>query len=401
MTVNLNKVKRTLNDIHRAEDKTLAALQRYLEKDNKPARQIKFETSLSIGGKSIPISTEDVTLNASGQVLRQNFKNNHPTHQHNISWDNIDKSYKVQEAIHQMLAFEYEKEGKIYGGRRLYSTYDKNNVKTKDALKIIESTGSRLLYGKGDEFGYLGKYKANDIAIHQRVLEKIYGQLYKETDKHLLDKFETIELDGEFSKLIKGTKELIYDIKKVKNWSKEVERLVKSAELKYKAQVKELQRQQAKAVQNQYLLSIDELEQIGRAILGLAIEKCPIETGFLRSSGKLYVSDNDIRIIFEAPYAAYVHDCVNNKIGEKIHHTIGEDHFLEKAAQEILPTISVWAETTGDDAFVLGDYMAQTWAHDEKTGHAVGDMYWKEQKGYTAIYIDIDRNLRVNYAHYR
>ena len=144
-----------------------------------------------------------------------------------------------------------------------------------------------------------------------------------------------------------------------------------------------------------YLLSIDELESIGRAILGLAIEKCPIETGFLRSSGKLYVSDKDVRVIFECPYAGYVHDNVN------MNHPVGEDHFLEKAAQEILPTISVWAETTGDDAFVLGNYMAQTWAHDEKTGHAVGDMYWKEQKGYTAVYIDIDRNLRVNYAHYR
>lgn len=395
MAVNLKKVQRTLNQIHRSEDRALATLQRYFDRDTKPSKQIQFTTSLSVGGKTIPIATENVTLSASGQVISQNFKNNHPTHQHNISWDDIDKSYKVQEAIHQMLVFEYEKEGKIYGGRRLYSTYDKNNIKTKDGLKIIDSTGSRLLYGKNTFYGYLGKYKANDIAIHQRVLEKIYGQLYKETEKHLLDKFNTIELDGDFTKLIKGTNELIYDIKKVKNWSKEVERLVKSAELKYKAQVKELQRQQARAVQNTYLLSVNELEQIGRAILGLAIEKCPIETGFLRSSGKLYVSDNDIRVIFEAPYAGFVHDNVN------MNHPVGEDHFLEKAAQEILPTISVWAETTGDDAFVLGDYMAQTWAHDEKTGHAVGDMYWKEQKGYTAVYIDIDRNLRVNYAHYR
>lgn len=395
MAVNLKKVQRTLNQIHRSEDRALATLQRYFDRDTKPSKQIQFTTSLSVGGKTIPIATENVTLSASGRVINSSFTNNHPTHQHNISWDDIDKSYKVQEAIHQMLVFEYEKEGKIYGGRRLYSTYDKNNIKTKDGLKIIDSTGSRLLYGKNTFYGYLGKYKANDIAIHQRVLEKIYSQLYKETNKHLLDKFNTIELDGDFTKLIKGTNELIYDIKKVKNWSKEVERLVKSAELKYKAQVKELQRQQARAIQNTYLLSIDELEQIGRAILGLAIEKCPIETGFLRSSGKLYVSDNDIRIIFEAPYAAFVHDNVN------MNHPVGEDHFLEKAAQEILPTISVWAETTGDDAFVLGDYMTQTWAHDEKTGHAVGDMYWKEQKGYTAVYIDIDRNLRVNYAHYR
>lgn len=392
MSVNLNKVKKTLNDIHRAEDKTLASIQHYLEKDTKPSKQIRFTTDLLLGGKTINVATQDVTLNGSGKVLSQNFKNNHLTHQHSISWDDIDRAYKMQEAIHAMLAYEYAKEGKTYGGRKLYSVYDKNKVFTLNGRKLIPSTGANEI--QYDIHGAKGLYLPHDVEIHKRVLEKIYAQAYKETNKHLLDKFDSIELDGDFNKLIKGTHELIYDIKKVKNWSKEVERLVKSAELKYKAQIKELQKQEKLRVkETQYLLSIDELESIGRAILGLAIEKCPIETGFLRSSGKLYVSDKDIRIIFECPYATYVHDNPN------LSHAIGEDHFLEKAAQEILPSISVWAETTGMDSFVLGDYMAQTWARDDK-GKAKGLMYWHEQKGYNAIYIDIDRNLRVNYAHY-
>jgi len=397
MAVDLRRVQRTLNQINRSEDKALAALQRYFEKDTKPSKEIKFTTSLSFGGNEIRLGTDTVVVNQGGRILNTTSQSQRITHQHNISWDDIDRAYKLQEAIHQILVYEYEKEGKIYGGRRLYTDYEKNNIKNINGLKIIESKGSRLLYGKGDEFGYLGKYKANDIAIHQRVLEKIYSQVYKETNKHLLDKFKTVELNGDFKKLIKVTQELVYDIKKVKGWSKEVERLVKSAELKYKAQVKELQRAQRaqREFVPDYLISIEDLEKIGRAILGRSTELCPIETGFLRSSGKLYVSNNSIRIIYECPYAGFVHDNMN------VNHPVGEDHFLEKAAQEVLPSISVWTEMTGDDAFILGNYMAQTWAHDEKTGFAKGEMYWQEQKGYQAVYIDIDRNLRINYYHYK
>ena len=143
-----------------------------------------------------------------------------------------------------------------------------------------------------------------------------------------------------------------------------------------------------------WILSIGELEKIGTAILGLAVERCPIETGFLRSSGKLYVSNNDIRIIFECPYAAYVHDNMSAQ------HPIGQAKFLESAAQDILPKISVWTETTGNDSFVLGDYMKQTWDKDS-AGNIKSSMYWLEHKGYQAVYIDIDRNLHINYAHYK
>lgn len=396
MAVDLRKIQRGLDKAYRAEDKALANLQRILDKDTKPAKQIKFTTSLSVGGRSIEISTETVNVNASGRVINTSSTvNHHSTHQHSISWDDIDKAYVRQEEIHERLVEAYRQAGQVYGGRRLYSRYDKNKTKLKNGVKTIDNNGLNLLDGD-DEFGYKYRYKAIDVSIHKKVLEDYYKELYVETDKHLLEKFKSIDLDGDFNKLIKGTEELVYDIKKAKNWAKEVEQLVKSAELKYKAQVKELQKAERRRQRYtpDYILTIEQLEQIGRAILGLAIEKCPIETGFLRSSGKLYVSDNDIRIIFECPYAGYVHDNVN------MNHPVGEDHFLEKAAQEILPTISVWTEMTGDASFVLGDYMAQTWDRD-RMGRAVGLMYWQEQKGYQAVYIDIDRNLKVNYYHYK
>lgn len=392
MAVNLSRIQRRINEAYRDEDRLLANLQKALAKDTKPARVIKFTTSLNVGGYEKEISTSSVTTNSAGQVLSETVSN-HSTHQHNISWEDIDRAYKIQEAIHQMLQWEYEKQGKIYGGRKLYTEYNSTDIKTINGLKTILGKNERFLNGS-ILYGYKGNYKKNDIAIHNRVLEKIYSEIYKETNRHLLEKFNEISLDGDFTKLIRGSQELIYDIKKVKNWAKEVESIVKSAELKYKAQIKELQRQQVLSEQNKYLLTIEQLEKIGKAILGRAIELCPIETGFLRSSGKLYVSGNDIRIIFEAPYAAYVHDNMS------MNHPIGEDHYLEKAAQDILPTISVWTNTTGTESNVLGSYMAQTWEHDER-GHAVGGMFWQEKQGYLAVYIDIDRNLNVNYVHYR
>lgn len=405
MAVDLNKVKRELNDINRAEDRALASLQRYFEKNNshKPSRTISITTELSAGGYAKPISTTQINLNAAGEVIGQpieTIQQRSLVHKHNIEWADIERSYKLQEAIHSLLALEYLKEGKIYKGRSLYQQADFKQMIDAAGRIRIDGQGSKVIK-PWTPFGRSGRYGKLDVDIHKRVLDKIYSQVWQETNKHLLDKFNTIDLSGSgdfFNKLIKGTQELIYDIKKVKEWSKEVESIVNQAELKYKAKIKQEQRAvteaQKKYLRSQHILTIEQLEIIGKAILGLAIEYCPIETGRLRSSGKLYVSNQSIRIIFECEYAAYVHDNPNAQ------HPVGRYHYLVDAAQDILPKISVWTEVTGNDAFVLGDYMKQTWDKDS-AGNITSDMYWSEHKGYQAVYIDIDTDLKINYAHYK
>lgn len=413
-----NELKREAKNIDRSNKELIGALRDYLETDykNTQTKKINFTTSISVGGLDVPLETNNITVSAGGKIISNNqVMNNQLRHKHSISWDDIERAYKLQEAIHSMVADEYAKLDKGYRGRRLYQQLDNLKI-TNDAAgrKLIKGSGSQLTVGGDMGYGYghhminngsgklvkVGNYGKLDIDIQKRVLGRIYGSLYKETNKHLLDKFKTINLGGgssaDFKKLIKVTQELVFDIKKAKEWLKEVESIVNKAELKYKAEIKNIQKAQ-QLKQNykpDYILSIRELELIGRAILGLSTELCPIETGFLRSSGKLYVSDVDIRIIYECPYAAYVHDNVN------ANHPVGQAKFLETAAQQVLPTISVWTENTGDDAFVLGDYMKQTWDRDS-AGNITSDMYWLEHKGYQAVYIDIDRNLKVNYAHYK
>ena len=396
----MSDVKSAIKKVARQEDKALAQLQKYFESgtSNKPAYKITLTTNLSVGSLSDEISSEQISVNMSGQVIeRYTNVNRELRHSHNIEWKDIDNAYKTQLVIHALLKDEYEKAGKIYGGRTLYAKYSNNIVRDASGKKRINNEGNAYLQ-RG--LGYGGRYTKVDVDIQKRVLERIYSQLYKETNKHLLDKFEKISLDGssstDFKKLIRASRELITDIKKTKDWIKTVDKLVASAELKYKQQVKEMKKAQSKdrVYKRDWILSIGELEKIGTAILGLAVERCPIETGFLRSSGKLYVSDNDIRIIFECPYAAYVHDNMSAQ------HPIGQAKFLESAAQDILPKISIWTETTGNDSFVLGDYMKQTWDKDS-AGNIKSSMYWLEHKGYQAVYIDIDRNLHINYAHYK
>ena len=97
-----------------------------------------------------------------------------------------------------------------------------------------------------------------------------------------------------------------------------------------------------------------------------------------------------IRIIFECPYSLYVHENVNTT------HAFGQAKFLETAAQEMLRNTSVWVEST--DNLVLGDYMKQVWEK-ANDGRATGMPDWVEQHAYQAVYIDINRHLKVTYAH--
>lgn len=96
-----------------------------------------------------------------------------------------------------------------------------------------------------------------------------------------------------------------------------------------------------------------ELLILGQSILGRAIELCPMDTGYLRSSGTLYDFYDYIIIAFTAPYATFVHE--NLEISHPWHmdrHGMQRDcggraKFLELAVQEFFPDRHVWVEIHG------------------------------------------------------
>ena len=109
-------------------------------------------------------------------------------------------------------------------------------------------------------------------------------------------------------------------------------------------------------IQNEQKLH-SELLILGKSILARAVELCPIDTGYLRSTGVLIDQGTSITIAFLAPYASYVHENL------AIHHPWhiirsgpergmqydcgGRAKFLEIALQEFFPDKSVWTEIHG------------------------------------------------------
>lgn len=331
---------------------------------------------------------------------------------HDIDWKTIDAAYQSQLMINGMMVQAYKENGRTYGGRSLFSTYDKENISIDRSTGIDRKqiqTDGYLLYDTGLGFGgewlkdsngksfWKGNYKKLDAqaqAINKLVLQKFWDSQYKATEKHLLEKFK--QFDGDlttqgFSKKIKLTQELIADVRKSKQWAKEVEAICRRARAIQLGKKKLVNKVKNQFIKSSYILSMQDLIKIGQAILGRSTELCPIFTGFLRSSGTLYVIDNYIRIIYECPYAQYVHENVNAV------HPIGQAKFLEVAAQEILQNQSVWVESTNN--FVNGSYMGLQWEKDS-TG-TYKKPTWTEHTGYGGVYIEIDRDLNVNYVHYR
>ena len=313
---------------------------------------------------------------------------------HDVSKQLLFDAYRTQEWVHTRLAEEYRKYGLDYYGRSRYLAFDEKTIHyDKNYGNIITGTGYNIntVHEKdGFQLGVAGLYKKlSDIEkeVHRKVLSDIYDSFNKYTDKALLDKFNTYDFSGlkadGFKKMIKASKELVYDVKQYKAWIKEVEDIIKKLDLKYKGKIKT----------TKHMINMRDLERLGQAILGRAIELCPVETGFLRTSGTLYVFSDFIRIIFECPYSSYVHENVNAI------HPYGQAKFLETAVQEMLPNTSVWVEQTGMDSFVYGKYMKLEWEHDS-FGKAVGDPKWVEKIGYSAVYIDIDVDLKITYNHH-
>lgn len=82
----------------------------------------------------------------------------------------------------------------------------------------------------------------------------------------------------------------------------------------------------------------NQLLELGKAILGLASERCPIKTGRLRSSGRVIQNGNYVIVGFFCPYAVYVHECFGYR------HLVGQSKFLETAVQDILPNAYTWVD---------------------------------------------------------
>lgn len=91
----------------------------------------------------------------------------------------------------------------------------------------------------------------------------------------------------------------------------------------------------------------EQLINLGKAILGRAIQLTPIDTGFLRSSGVVIDLGDAIVIAFVAPYALYVHENL------QAHHNVGRAKFLEVAVQEFFPTKRVWTESYNTDGVAI------------------------------------------------
>lgn len=138
---------------------------------------------------------------------------------------------------------------------------------------------------------------------------------------NLMAEFENItsqfDLNGKSATILRQTDKLIYDLNNAKGWLVEYENWVN--------------RNKSASLNNQLLA-------IGKAILGRAIELCPIDTGYLRKSGTIIQSNNSVIIGFYAPYAIYVHESL------EAYHKVGQAKFLENAVQQILPNSYTWVD---------------------------------------------------------
>ena len=315
---------------------------------------------------------------------------------YDIQLDDVLGSYKLRKELHRELNEAFNAAGKVYGGRSFFTEFDLSGyVKTINfggTYDTILPTGSSFAFSpnkvniKGHEVplgvkGLYTKLDAEGIKIQKEVLSKFYDTLYKETEKQLLDKFDTYNLD-DLTKGIMLSKELIYDVKKAKNFANEGRKIIDRAVKSFR---KELKNKYKMMDKDSYMLSMDQLISLGKTILGRSNELCPIETGFLRSSGTLYVFKDYIKILYRCPYAVYVHENVNKS------HPFGQAKFLETAVQEILSTRPAYVAIET----VSGEYASFEWLHyaDNKTSK---DAYLVRKSSYQTIMITIDRNLIIN-----
>lgn len=138
---------------------------------------------------------------------------------------------------------------------------------------------------------------------------------------NLLSEFENItnqfDLEGGNTTILKLTDELIYSLRRSERWLEEYNNWFNNNRT---ANIK------------------DQLLAIGKAILGRAIELCPIKTGALRKSGTIIQTGDSVIVGFYCSYSIWVHECMDN------YHQVGQAKFLETAVQEILPNTYTWVD---------------------------------------------------------
>lgn len=153
-----------------------------------------------------------------------------------------------------------------------------------------------------------------------------------------IDKYKKFDKLGDFDfsdrglrQVYKVSDDIIKDINTARNWIRDYQRF---SSLLSKVGIQGLH---------------TELLALGKAILGRAVELCPMKTGTLRKSGILLDFGTYIVISFTAPYATYVHE--NMEIAHPNHSSNpdcgGRAKFLEIAVQEVFPDRQVWVEHLG------------------------------------------------------
>jgi hypothetical protein len=82
---------------------------------------------------------------------------------------------------------------------------------------------------------------------------------------------------------------------------------------------------------------VPALRAEAEAIMTVAKERTPVQTGALRASGRVEVEDASVAMSFGGPaigYAVFVHENL------QAHHPVGQAKFLESAVTEALPTLA-------------------------------------------------------------
>lgn len=203
-------------------------------------------------------------------------------------FDVIQKSFNIEDNGYASMITELERLADV-----LKETQDKNNA---NRIRIIEDL----------------------LATKDRA--KLIDD--KKMFNRIVDISKNINLEqGKLKQVIRMADDLIFDIENTRDWLSKYET----------------------AINKYYFTSQERLELLGKAILGRAIELCPIDTGLLRTSGTLVIGNGFIVIVFTAPYASYVHENM------EVYHPVGRAKFLEIALSEFISDKTTWVEIHGEN----------------------------------------------------
>lgn len=208
----------------------------------------------------------------------------------------VQQAFNVEDVSYEFLITNMEQMYDMYTqDNTLFHSFQKANEEQKQRVKRLKETGGDILPLKPGEL--------------QSLFTDISNTINRDS------------ING-FSKAVRITEKVVQDLVYTRKWLEEYSRLKNM---------------------NVFLDPLHALETMGRAILGRAVELCPILTGRLRASGTLFVfPPSSVVITFSAPYATYVHENLNN------FHPRGQAKFLEQALQEFLPDQSTWVEVHGE-----------------------------------------------------